>query len=87
MSEQAERELQVRSQLKYLNNIIDTIEAQMTTLEARLQSVLTPPMPKTAEPEPIEDDLVPLAQEIADFRKRLIIISQQFDDIDERLEL
>jgi len=85
--EPQEKETQMRSQMKYLENIIGTIEGQIGRLADRLHSVLSTPVPNTAEAERIEDNLVPLAQEIAECRKRLIIISRGLEEIDERLEL
>lgn len=87
-NEEVERQLQVTKALERLwganNYLSDTID----TLELRLQSIITPPLPKDAETGHVEDPaLVKLASDICTEVDRVNYASQRIQELLDRMEL
>ena len=80
------RQGQIEKQLTEQNDLLTTLETTYAALGSRLEGALRQPAPAAIE-DTAEQELVPIARELRSHNRRIIAITNDLQDILERLEL
>jgi hypothetical protein len=81
------RQTQIMVEMELIDKMVSSLVDATTELEMRVNPVLRKPFESGANPAVQDEELVPLADQLRMFRKRITQIAEHLREIRERVEL